>query len=103
MVGPASVACLLFKRFANLLGQIARSLKFPVEDGGLIFVIEDYGNTSSASMGMALDTLRRMRRIQDGEYFLLPAFGAGFIEEQACAALDFSNLTIEWRDCMRIL
>ena len=63
---------------ANLLAQIARSLKFSVDDGGLISVIEDYGNTSSASMGMALDTLRRTGRIEAGDYLLLPAFGAGF-------------------------
>lgn len=63
---------------ANLLAQVARALHFSVEAGGLISVIEDFGNTSSASMGLALDTLRRSERIQPGEYLLLPAFGAGF-------------------------
>jgi len=63
---------------ANLLAQIARGLHFPVENGGLISVLEDLGNTSSASMGIALDSLRRSARIGTGDYLLLPAFGAGF-------------------------
>jgi 3-oxoacyl-[acyl-carrier-protein] synthase-3 len=64
---------------ANLLAQVARGLKFPTEQGGVVSVLEDYGNTSSASMGIALDTLRRSGRIQAGERLLLPAFGAGFM------------------------
>lgn len=63
----------------NLLAQVARGLKFPTDQGGVISVLEDYGNTSSASMGIALDTLRRSGRIQAGERLLLPAFGAGFM------------------------
>jgi 3-oxoacyl-[acyl-carrier-protein] synthase-3 len=63
---------------ANLLAQVARGLRFPTDKGGVISVLEDYGNTSSASMGIALDTLRRSGRIQAGERVLLPAFGAGF-------------------------
>jgi 3-oxoacyl-[acyl-carrier-protein] synthase-3 len=63
---------------ANLLAQVARGLRFPTDQGGVISVLEDYGNTSSASMGIALDTLRRSGRIQTGERVLLPAFGAGF-------------------------
>lgn len=63
---------------ANLLAHVARGLRFPTEGGGVVTVLEDYGNTSSASMGMALDTLRRSGRIEEGDYLLLPAFGAGF-------------------------
>jgi 3-oxoacyl-[acyl-carrier-protein] synthase-3 len=63
---------------ANLLAQVARGLRFPTDKGGVISVLEDYGNTSSASMGIALDTLRRSERISAGDYLLLPAFGAGF-------------------------
>lgn len=63
---------------ANLLAQVARGLKFPTAEGGVISVLEDYGNTSSASMGIALDVLRRSGRIQPGDRLLLPAFGAGF-------------------------
>jgi 3-oxoacyl-[acyl-carrier-protein] synthase-3 len=64
---------------ANLLAQVARGLKFPTDQGGVVSVLEDYGNTSSASMGIALDSLRRSGRIQAGERLLLPAFGAGFM------------------------
>jgi len=63
---------------ANLLAQVARGLKFPTAEGSVISVLEDLGNTSSASMGIALDTLRRSGRIQSGDRLLLPAFGAGF-------------------------
>lgn len=62
---------------ANLLAQVARGLGFPNKDG-VVSVIEDFGNTSSASMGIALDDLLRSGRIGAGEYLLLPAFGAGF-------------------------
>lgn len=62
---------------ANLLSQIARALGFAAV-GGVVSVIEQFGNTSSASMGIALDTLRRANRIEAGDYLLLPAFGAGF-------------------------
>ncbi|HKQ52732.1 MAG TPA: ketoacyl-ACP synthase III [Pyrinomonadaceae bacterium] len=63
---------------ANLLAQVARGLRFPTAEGGVVSVLEDYGNTSSASMGIALDVLRRSGRIQPGDRLLLPAFGAGF-------------------------
>lgn len=63
---------------ANLLAQVARGLKFSTEGGAVVSVLEDYGNTSSASMGIALDSLRRSGRIRPDEYLLLPAFGAGF-------------------------
>jgi len=63
---------------ANLLTQVARSLHFSTENDAVVSLLQDYGNTSSASMGMALDSLRRSGRIQAGDYLLLPAFGAGF-------------------------
>jgi 3-oxoacyl-[acyl-carrier-protein] synthase III len=62
---------------SNLLQQVARNLNFSVK-GGVISVLEDYGNTSSASIGIALDSLRGAGKIQAGDYLLLPAFGAGF-------------------------
>ena len=62
---------------ANLLAQIARGLDFD-RAGGVVSVIEDLGNTSSASMGIALDSLRRDGSIEPGDYLLLPAFAAGF-------------------------
>jgi 3-oxoacyl-[acyl-carrier-protein] synthase-3 len=63
---------------ANLLSQIARNLNISMDDGSVVSVLEEYGNTSSASMGIALDTLRRADLINIGDNLLLPAFGAGF-------------------------
>ena len=62
---------------ANLLAQVGRSLGFKRE-GGVVSTLEDFGNTSSASMGIALDVLRRSGSVAKDDYLLLPAFGAGF-------------------------
>ena len=62
----------------NLLAQVARGLGCGDGSGEVIYVLEECGNTSSASMGIALDTLRSMGRVQSGDYLLLPAFAAGF-------------------------
>jgi 3-oxoacyl-[acyl-carrier-protein] synthase-3 len=62
---------------ANLLAHVARNLNFTRSDG-VISLLEEFGNTSSASMGMALDLLRRSGRLQQDDYLLLPAFGTGF-------------------------
>ncbi|MDX6383871.1 MAG: 3-oxoacyl-[acyl-carrier-protein] synthase [Blastocatellia bacterium] len=62
---------------ANLLTQIARTIGFQKSDG-VVSLLEDYGNTSSASMGLALDKLRQSKRVESGDNLLLPAFGAGF-------------------------
>jgi 3-oxoacyl-[acyl-carrier-protein] synthase-3 len=63
---------------ANLLAQVARGLNLSDHDCEVISVLEEFGNTSSASMGIALDVLRQSNRIESGDYVLLPAFGAGF-------------------------
>jgi 3-oxoacyl-[acyl-carrier-protein] synthase-3 len=60
---------------ANLITQVGRGLGFA---GEVVSVIEDTGNTSSASMGIALDALRRSKRVEAGDYILMPAFGVGF-------------------------
>lgn len=60
----------------NLLRQVAKVLAFPPER--VVTVLEELGNTSSASMGIALDTLRRSESHLENDYLLLPAFGAGF-------------------------
>ena len=63
---------------ANLLAQVARGLGLANETTEVVNVLEEFGNTSSASMGIALDTLRRSGKVRAGEYLLLPAFAAGF-------------------------
>jgi 3-oxoacyl-[acyl-carrier-protein] synthase-3 len=62
---------------ANLLAQVARGLGFS-DTARLISVLDETGNTSSASMGIALDSLRRSSRLNVGDRVLLPAFAAGF-------------------------
>ena len=63
---------------ANLLAQVARGLGFADNDERVISVLAETGNTSSASIGIALDSLRRSGKIHSGDYLLLPAFAAGF-------------------------
>ena len=62
---------------ANLLTQLARGLKLK-DVSRVVSVIENTGNTSSASMGIALDTLWRSGSLRSGDYVLMPAFAAGF-------------------------
>jgi 3-oxoacyl-[acyl-carrier-protein] synthase III len=62
---------------ANLLQQVARGLELP-ESAEVISVLENTGNTSSASMGIALDVLRRSGKAKAGDYIMLPGFAAGF-------------------------
>jgi 3-oxoacyl-[acyl-carrier-protein] synthase-3 len=62
----------------NLLAQVVRGLGYANGNGELICVLEDFGSTSSASMGIALDTLRCSGKVKSGDYLLLPAFAAGF-------------------------
>ena len=63
---------------ANLLAQVGRGLGLPPGDQRVISVLAETGNTSSASMGIAFDNLRRSGKVKPGDYLLLPAFGAGF-------------------------
>jgi len=62
---------------ANLLAQVARGIGLK-DPSKVISVIEYTGNTSSASMGIALDHLRRSGELRSGDYVLMPAFAAGF-------------------------
>ena len=41
--------------------------------------IQDYGNTSSASIGILMDELSRAGKLKDGATLLLSAFGGGFV------------------------
>jgi 3-oxoacyl-[acyl-carrier-protein] synthase-3 len=62
----------------NLLDQLAKALGVDRADERVVSVIAEFGNTSSASMGIALDRLRRSGKIASGDRIVLPAFGAGF-------------------------
>jgi len=68
---------LLIPHQANLriIQAIARRLNLPEEK---VFVnIHKYGNTSSASIPIALDEANRDGRIKPGDLLLFSAFGAG--------------------------
>lgn len=59
----------------RIIDSAARRLKIPQEK---IFVnVHKYGNTSSASIPIALDEAYREGRIKDGDLLLLVGFGAG--------------------------
>jgi 3-oxoacyl-[acyl-carrier-protein] synthase-3 len=60
----------------RIIDATAERLKMPKEK---VFVnIEKYGNTSSASVPIALDEARRSGTIRDGQNVLSVAFGGGF-------------------------
>lgn len=61
---------------ANLLVAIARQLGIPEEK--IVSVLEWCGNTSSASILIALDWAYEQRQIRSGNHILFLAFGAGF-------------------------
>ena len=62
---------------ANLLLQLARGLRLK-DMSKFVSIIEHTGNTSSASMGIALDKLFRSGALRSGDFVLMPAFAAGF-------------------------
>lgn len=61
----------------RILGIVTERIEVSRPDG-VISVLEDLGNTSSASMGIAFDKLRQFGPVKAGDYLLLPAFAAGF-------------------------
>ncbi|MDQ2070722.1 beta-ketoacyl-ACP synthase III [Natronospira bacteriovora] len=60
----------------RIIEATAKKLKMPMER--VILTVQDHGNTSAASVPMALDVAVRDGRIQRGQTLLLEAFGGGF-------------------------
>jgi 3-oxoacyl-[acyl-carrier-protein] synthase-3 len=60
----------------RIVEALAGNLGVPLER--FYVNIDRFGNTSSASIPIALDEARRAGRIKPGDYTLLVAFGAGF-------------------------
>ncbi|HET9679449.1 MAG TPA: beta-ketoacyl-ACP synthase III [Gammaproteobacteria bacterium] len=60
----------------RIIEATAKRLKMPMER--TILTVQDHGNTSAASVPMALDVAVRDGRIQRGHKVLLEAFGGGF-------------------------
>lgn len=60
----------------RIIQAVAKKLDLPMER--VIVTVQDHGNTSAASVPLALDTGVREGRIRKGELLLLEAFGGGF-------------------------
>jgi len=60
----------------RIIQATARKLDMPMER--VILTVQDHGNTSAASVPMALDVGVRDGRIKSGDLLLLEAFGGGF-------------------------
>ena len=60
----------------RIINATARRLQIPMER--VVLTVREHGNTSAASVPMALDTAIRDGRIKRGDLLLLEAFGGGF-------------------------
>lgn len=60
----------------RIIQAMARKLELPMER--VVVTIQDHGNTSAASVPLALDVAIRDGRIKRGDLLLLEAFGGGF-------------------------
>ena len=60
------------KRIIHAVGK-----RLSLTEENVYINVQKYGNTSAASIGIALDELVREGKIERGEYLLLTAFGAG--------------------------
>ncbi len=60
----------------RIIAATAKKLRLPMER--VVTTVAEHGNTSAASVPMALDVAVRDGRIQRGDLLLLEAFGGGF-------------------------
>jgi 3-oxoacyl-[acyl-carrier-protein] synthase III len=60
----------------RIISATAKRLEMPMER--VILTVREHGNTSAASVPMALDTAIKDGRIKRGDLLLLEAFGGGF-------------------------
>ena len=68
-------ATIFYNKFTAEVNRQAQRLDIPLDR--YVLNIERYGNTSSASIPIALDEARRDGRIKDGDTVLMCALGAG--------------------------
>ena len=62
---------------ANLRIIQATAKRLGMSMDKVVLTVQDYGNTSAASVPMALDVAVRDGRVQRGQMLLLEAFGGG--------------------------
>lgn len=60
----------------RIINATAKRLQMPTER--VILTVQEHGNTSAASVPMALDTAIKDGRVKRGDLLLLEAFGGGF-------------------------
>ncbi len=60
----------------RIIQATAKRLKLPMEK--VILTVQDHGNTSAASVPLALDVSVRDGRVKRGQLVLMEAFGGGF-------------------------
>ncbi|MFU8798284.1 MAG: beta-ketoacyl-ACP synthase III [Gammaproteobacteria bacterium] len=60
----------------RIIQAVAKKLNLPMEQ--VVVTVDTHGNTSAASIPLALDAAVRDGRIQRGQLLLLESFGAGF-------------------------
>jgi 3-oxoacyl-[acyl-carrier-protein] synthase-3 len=60
----------------RIIQAMAKKLELPLER--VVITVQDHGNTSAASVPLALDVAVRDGRIERGDLLLLEAFGGGF-------------------------
>jgi 3-oxoacyl-[acyl-carrier-protein] synthase-3 len=60
----------------RIIQATARKLKMSMDR--VVVTVDEHGNTSAASVPLALDTAVRDGRIKRGETLLMEAFGGGF-------------------------
>ena len=75
---PVSAVSLVIPHQANrrIIVALAERLGIPMER--VMVNVDKYGNTSAASIPVALDEAKRQGKIKPGDIVLLNAFGAGF-------------------------
>jgi 3-oxoacyl-[acyl-carrier-protein] synthase-3 len=60
----------------RIINATAKKLSMPMDN--VVVTVDEHGNTSAASVPLALDIAVRDGRIQRGQTVLLEAFGGGF-------------------------
>ncbi len=75
---PASAIDWLVPHQANIRIMEATAKKLKMDMGKVVVTVGQHGNTSAASIPLALDTAVRDGRIQPGQHVLLEGVGGGF-------------------------
>lgn len=78
--------------FSRMFQSIAKSLRIPMER--FYVTIHKYGNISSASCAIALDTAVRDKTIKEGDVVCLPVFGVDpDYQRKGIAKILFTEMT----------